>query len=177
MHPSCYVTANVTHSSYEKALLWKYKYIVPMQPMVKSLTQYTGSSLGGDSLAASILDLPPVADGDSTKITIQFGATFVEASAVYNNADGSLSISFRTPPLTTGAGSIVTVQFTRGDTPQLSARVEFQYYDATAVRLLRIPSPRVGSNQGGTKSDMSFANFAVLSDLELALNLVAIFGF
>jgi hypothetical protein len=124
---SCYVTANVTHSSYEVALLFRVRVVVPMQPKVESLTQYTGSSFGGDYLAATILDLPPVADGDVSLVTIQFGATFVAASAVYNNADGSLSISFRTPPLTTTrAGGIVTVQFTRADIPQLSARVEFQ---------------------------------------------------
>jgi hypothetical protein len=57
------------------------------------------------------------------------------------------------------------------------ALVFVQYYDATAVRLIRAPSPRAGSSQGGTESDMSFANFAVLSDLEMALNPAAIFGF
>jgi hypothetical protein len=52
-----------------------------------------------------------------------------------------------------------------------------QYYDATAVRLIRAPSPKTGSSQGDTESDMSFANFAVLSDFEMALNPAAIFGF
>jgi hypothetical protein len=177
---SCYIAANVTHSSYEVPLFWKMQYIVPSQPTVQSLTQYTGSSFGGDYLAATILDLPPVADDDVSVVTIKVGTTFVQALAVYNNkADGSLHISFVTPPLPTGASMLTTVQFARAGIPQLAARVEFTYYDVTEVRLIDVPPIRVGSNQGGAEESvlLSFSNFAVLSEIEMALNPAAIFGF
>jgi hypothetical protein len=175
---SCYIPANLTHSSYKVAVSFKYLFIVPTQPTVQSLTQYTGSSFGGDYLAATIRDLPPVAEGDVSVVTIKVGAAFVQALAVHNNkADGSLQISFRTPPLPTGAGMVTTVQFARADVPQLAALVEFRYYDSLSVRLIGVPSPRVGSSQGGTESVLSFANFAVLSEIEMALNPAAIFGF
>ncbi len=90
--------------------------------------------------------MPPVANDDVFAVTIKVGLAVVEALAVLNNSDGSLRISFRTSPLTTGAGMVTTVQLARADVPQLAVFVEFHYYDATKVRLIGVSSPRVASN-------------------------------
>jgi hypothetical protein len=173
---SCTVSGTVTHSTYASDVTFTYEYTVPETPTVVSLTQYIGSSFGGDYVAAELQNFPAVADDEADLVVINFDGTFVTASGIRNKKDGSLGVSFTTPPYSGGAG-ISTVQFSHAGVPKLSAIVEFEYYDAAEVRLLGDPSPSIGDSLGGTECQMSFENFAVLTELELALDPNDIYGF